>query len=52
MNWQQPLDSLQLDNNLALDNEIEAITAVQLDRLMEHGQRYLSAELQAALFSS
>jgi hypothetical protein len=42
-------DRLHLDDHLAADQQIEAISALQLDAAVHNGQRDLTIHLQAGL---
>ena len=42
MNGQQPLDGLDLDDQLSLDDEVEAVAAIDLDVLVPDRQVHLA----------
>lgn len=49
MNWCQALDSLDLNNDRILNQQIKAIAAVQLDFTIQQRQRFLLLNLEPAL---
>jgi len=49
MDWQQLFDSFKLYDHQVLYNQIHPVSAVQFHSLIDHGQRNLTANVQAML---
>ena len=49
MNGDQTLDGLEFQDHLLLDNDVDAIAAVEADRFVQHRQRHLPSKNKAAL---
>src|SRR5262245_49837563 len=47
VNWQQPLDAFQLDNQFVFDDEVNTIHAVQSQSAIRERQRDLSSKPKA-----
>ena len=49
VHWQDTLDRLELHNGFLLDNDIRIVPAVEVDILIDYGERYLAAECKTAM---
>ncbi len=49
MDWSDPIDRFELDDDLAIDEQVESIAAVDEDIFVDDGQRRLSLKIQPAL---
>lgn len=49
MNGQEALHGFQLDNHAILHHDIQAVTAIETDRFIDHRQRHLTLKHYAIL---
>jgi hypothetical protein len=50
MDRQKPFHGFDFDNELVLNDDVHPVSAFELNPLVEHGQRYLTAISDAGLF--